>query len=64
MTSIFFEEDEKSMAKTTEAIRQSASKLGLMMSYKKTEILPIGHHVLAQSQYLPMTLRFGLFIDF
>ena len=44
MTSLFFEENEKSMANTTEAIRQSASKLGLMMSYKKTEILPVGQH--------------------
>ena len=30
------------MAKSTEAIRKSASKLGLLMSYKKTEIFPVG----------------------
>ena len=37
-----FEENEQNMAETTEAIRKSASRLGLMMSYKKTEILPVG----------------------
>ena len=39
-----FEEMEKDMANTTRDINQSASKLGLMMSFKKTEIMPIGHH--------------------
>ena len=39
-----FEETEKDMVETTEAIRKSASKLGLMMSFKKTEIMPIAHH--------------------
>ena len=30
------------MTDTTEAIRKSAGKLGLMMSYRKTEILTVG----------------------
>ena len=37
-----FEASEAAMAETTEAIRNIAGKLGLQMSYKKTEILPIG----------------------
>ena len=37
-----FEESEVEMAKTTEAIRVMAGKLGLKMSYKKTEIMSIG----------------------
>ena len=37
-----FEASEAAMAETTEAIRNIARKLGLQMSYKKTEILPIG----------------------
>ena len=37
-----FEAFEAAMAETTEAIRNIAGKLGLQMSYKKTEILPIG----------------------
>ena len=37
-----FEDSESKMADTTEAIRATAGKLGLMMSFKKTEILPIG----------------------
>ena len=36
-----FEESETKMAETTEAIRVAAGKLGLQMSFKKTEILPI-----------------------
>ena len=44
-----FEENEQNMAETTEAIRKSASRLGLMMSYKKTEILPVGQ----PSSYMP-----------
>ena len=39
-----FEETEKDMADTTEAIGKSANKLGLMMSFKKTEIMLIGHN--------------------
>ena len=38
-----FEESETKMAKTTEAIRVAAGKLGLQMSFKKTEILPSQH---------------------
>ena len=38
-----FEESETKMAETTEAIRVAAGKLGLQMSFKKTEILPIQH---------------------
>ena len=34
-----FEETDVKMAKTTEAIREIAGKLGLKMSYKKTEIM-------------------------
>ena len=41
---VLFEENELSMTRTTEATRQSANKLGLMMSHKKTEILPVGQH--------------------
>ena len=37
-----FEASEAAMAETTEAIQNIAGKLGLQMSYKKTEILPIG----------------------
>ena len=37
-----FEESDVEMAETTEAIRATAGKLGLMMSYKKTEIMTIG----------------------
>ena len=36
------EEAENTMAETIEAIRATAGKLGLQMSFKKTEILPIG----------------------
>ena len=36
-----FEESENTMAETTGAIRATAGKLGLQMSFKKTEILPI-----------------------
>ena len=32
------------MAETTETIGKYASKPGLTMSFKKTEIMPIGHH--------------------
>ena len=38
-----FEESENTIAETTEAIHATAGKLGLQMSFKKTEILPIGH---------------------
>ena len=38
---LFLEENEMSMAKTTEAIRQSVSKLGLMIRYEKTEFCPL-----------------------
>ena len=38
-----FEESETKMAETTEAIRATAGKLGLHMSFKKTKILPIQH---------------------
>ena len=38
-----FEDSDLKMANTTEAIRATAGKLGLKMSFKKTEILPIGH---------------------
>ena len=37
-----FEETDVKMAKTTEAIREIAEKLGLKMSYNKTEIMSIG----------------------
>ena len=37
-----FEASEAAMAVTTEAIRNIAGKLGLQMSHKKTDILPIG----------------------
>ena len=37
-----FEETDSEMAKTTKAIHICAGKLGLKMSYKKTEIMPIG----------------------
>ena len=37
-----FEESEAEMAETTEAIRVTAGKLGLQMSFKKTEIMPLG----------------------
>ena len=40
-----FEEMEQDMTETTEAIRKSASKLGLMMNFKKIEIIPIRHHL-------------------
>ena len=36
-----FEESETKITETTEAIRVAAGKLGLQMSFKKTEILPI-----------------------
>ena len=38
-----FEDSDLKMANTTEAIHATAGKLGLKMSFKKTEILPIGH---------------------
>ena len=37
-----FKESDAEMANTTEAIRAIAGKLGLKMSYKKTEIMSIG----------------------
>ena len=37
-----FEESYVKMARTTAAIRAIAGKLGLKMSYKKTQIIPIG----------------------
>ena len=37
-----FEEPEAEMAETTETIRLTAGKLGLQMSFKKTEIMPVG----------------------
>ena len=37
-----FETNERNMSDTTEAIRKSAGKLGLMMSFRKTEILTVG----------------------
>ena len=37
-----FEESENTMAETTKAIRATEGKLGLQMSFKKTEILQIG----------------------
>ena len=36
-----FEESEAEMTNTTEAIRVTAGKLGLQMSFKKTEIMPV-----------------------
>ena len=42
-TTALFEENDIKMTKTTEAIRETAEKLGLRMSFKKTEILPVGH---------------------
>ena len=43
------------MAKTTEAIRVIAGKIGLKMSYKKTEIMSIG----LSSASSPMIVPFG-----
>lgn len=37
-----FEETDDKMAETTEAIRKTAGRLGLKMSFKKTEIMPLG----------------------
>ena len=41
------------MTKTTEAIWQSVSKMGLMMSYEETEILPVGQHNIPKLKYSP-----------
>ena len=42
------------MAETTEAIRATAGKLGLQMSFKKTEILPIQHQSSKTTPSVPL----------
>ena len=49
-----FEESETKMAETTEAIRATAGKLGLQMSFKKTEILPIQHQSSKTTPAVPL----------
>ena len=49
-----FEESETKMAETTEAIRATAGKLGLQMSFKKTEILPIQHQFHRTTPAVPL----------
>ena len=49
-----FEESETKMAETTEAIRVAAGKLGLQMSFKKTEILPIQHQSSKTTPAVPL----------
>ena len=48
------EELETKMAETTEAIRAAAGKLGLQMSFKKTEILPIQHQSSKTTPAVPL----------
>ena len=38
-----FEESETEMTETTEAIRATAGKHGLQMSFEKTENMPVSH---------------------
>ena len=38
---VLFEATEKNMTETTEGIRKAASNLGLVMSFKKTEIMQL-----------------------